>query len=499
MSNQIIVYPFSKMVLNEREIISELVDKGLEYNPDQKSALVGLLFRARSLNLPEKYLLQKPGYVNNHIILPSGDIIGPDPEGFVLLNQPNPDDWKAGSLSECKNTFRKIWLEGNNLMRFAILVAGAGLVTSFLGTDGVIFAATGSSSLGKSTALRIAASFNGNPNGDDGSSLFKLRATENGMEGTLQQCSGVTWSLDETSLFEGNLQRLLFMIAEGKGKARATQQGEARPVKSFKGVAFMSSETGIRDLVKQAGNRVLNGMSVRAFDIDVSNIEPVSDEVYNEIERGISSNYGHASKVFAKELLQTSRGTLEDWVMEVADTIAEETSDGVPTTYLQRAAFRFAILEIAGELMLDCELIPNEGIDLTEVVDWALHNSIGDPNRNFGDPVQNAINLLRETVIAKLDREIASLDIQVAQNYRDPKAYFSDKNNRLYIPGDILLEWSGGTEKLRTLVTELRRQDFLDSRGPKDRTYSTIPGKGKIRHYRIDLAKFRGSTKDSDK
>lgn len=102
-------------------------------------------------------------------------------------------------------------------------------------------------------------------------------------------------------------------------------------------------------------------------------------------------------------------------------------------------------------------------------------------------------------MIAKLDREVASLDEGAQQNYRDPRAYYSFMDNRLYIPGDVLVEWSGGTEKRRTLVTELRRLGLLDSRNSKDRAYSTIPGKGTIRHYRIDLDKFRGSMEGNDK
>lgn len=146
--------------------------------------------------------------------------------------------------------------------------------------------------------------------------------------------------------------------------------------------------------------------------------------------------------------------------------------------------------------MEECELIPADGKSSADVVDWAMSNSTGDPNRDFSNTAANAIDQLRETVIAKSGREILSTDTDLEPNFHAPRAYYSDKKDILYIPADVLQEWAGEAEKTLTIVKELIRQELLISASSKNRMNTTIPGKGDIRHYRISLSDLIGSAEE---
>lgn len=497
----IIVHSLKNLHEDPKRLLCELADKGVTIVNSNKGALNNMLSQVPDMDLQEYILAAQPGYIGDHYVLPSGIVIGDPPDKYMLARLPNTAAWKYGSLDGWKAMANKAWADGNNLMRLALLLSAAAMVSNYLKLDGFVFAATGSSSTGKTTALKLAASFFGNPVGGDESSFVKLKVTDNSMEGTFERLSGALSSCDELSMYQGNIQDLVFMITEGRGKMRANQRGEVRKPKIFHGAAFISSEVGVIEMLTRSGGKPAQGMNVRCFDVDVSNVGPVEDNIFDEIVGGFGANYGHACEIFAEELLNRSQKELLDDINEVAEVIIkDQSSNSDYTTYLKRAVKKFGLLEVAGTIMESCGLIPaDKGPEVYEVVDWAWENSVGDPTKNIGNPIELTLDVLRKNLITKKGLEFVDLEGGADSGYKEPMAFYSTKKNNhfptgvdevAYIPGNVIEEWSGGTSKIGSLVKELKRLGVLIISSGKNIAHESLPGKGKFRHYRLDLKKF---------
>ncbi len=162
---------------------------------------------------------------------------------------------------------------------------------------------------------------------------------------------------------------------------------------------------------------------------------------------------------------------------------------------MQRGLKKFAIMDVAGRLLLQCGLIPHEGPDWTEVVTFAIDNSIENLPVNYANLAEFAVNTLRETIVPKIDREIVFIDEahskgRINTGFHEPKAYYSDVSDLIYITAEVADEWSGGSVGKNALFAELERNGYLKRSGPKTRTHKKIPSGAAISHYRIKKTAF---------
>jgi putative DNA primase/helicase len=165
----------------------------------------------------------------------------------------------AGTVGQWRDSVAAL-ATGNSRLIFAISVAFAGPLLALSGEDSGGFHFVGSSSSGKTTALRAAASTWGSPN----TFVRQWRATANGLEGLAAAHNDGVLILDELGQIDGRqASEVAYMLANGKGKTRASRSGEARESAMWRLLFLSSGETGLSEVMESAGRRTNAGQELR--------------------------------------------------------------------------------------------------------------------------------------------------------------------------------------------------------------------------------------------
>ncbi len=124
----------------------------------------------------------------------------------------------------------------------------------------------GASSSGKSTALIVAGSVWGG--GGTRGYVRQWRATDNALESVAALSCDSLLCLDELSQVEAKAaSSAVYMLANGKGKARAGREGQARKVLEWRVLFLSNGEIAQADKIKKGGGRIAAGMEVRVIDL----------------------------------------------------------------------------------------------------------------------------------------------------------------------------------------------------------------------------------------
>ncbi len=276
--------------------------------------------------------------------------------------------WLCEAEGGAAGTFRqrgtlKGWQEeiaarcvGNSRLAFSVSVAFAAPLLYLTGGEGGGFHFRSSSSDGKTTALRVAASVCG---GHD--FMRRWRATDNAIEAIALQHCDAPLLLDEIAQTDPKAAgEIAYMLANGSGKIRAGRTGAAREVVQWRVLFLSAGEIGLAEHMGEAGKIMRAGQSLRMAEIPADAGAGL----------GIFENlHGHTDgAAFAKALADACRrnfggvflaylGELVKHQHEVADTVsaalrAFEAACLTSEAHGQarRAADRFALVGAAGEL-----------------------------------------------------------------------------------------------------------------------------------------------------
>ncbi|MGK9452192.1 DUF927 domain-containing protein [Acidithiobacillus caldus] len=124
----------------------------------------------------------------------------------------------------------------------------------------------GSSSLGKSTIMQVAASVWGDP----ARICHHWHATDNALEGLAYCHNDALLVLNEIGQADkSKLGSMIYMLGNGEGKARARINGTIRPTKTWLLGVLSTGEKTITDHISDSGQRVMAGQTVRMVDVSV--------------------------------------------------------------------------------------------------------------------------------------------------------------------------------------------------------------------------------------
>ena len=304
--------------------------------------------RARSVD--------RTGWHGRAFVLP-GRVLGNPPERLVYQAPPsssNPyksqgtlSDWRQGIAAKCV---------GNSRLVFAVSCAFAPVLLHLVSMEGGGFHYRGVSSIGKSTALRVAASVWGGPD-----YMQPLRATDNGMEARAAQHSHTLLVGDEIGQADaGTIGETIYMLANGYGKSRMSRNIASRRPPEWTIIFLTSGEVGLVDIMAQVNRKPRAGQEVRLLDIPADAgagmgiIEELHDAASSaELSRSLSEiaakRFGTAGPAFvertAERFDEVAEIVREARRKFIAQHVPEKASEQVG-----RAAARFALVGIAGEL-----------------------------------------------------------------------------------------------------------------------------------------------------
>jgi putative DNA primase/helicase len=280
-------------------------------------------------------------------------------EAIFQTETANVDDYRQGGTLDGWQTSIGAKCKGNPLLLLSVCAALAGPLLYHVQRQGGGFHIVGDSSTGKSSAILAGASVWGH--GGD----FKRtwRATGNGLEGIAAQRNDTLLALDEIGEADPReIGAVVYAMANGTGKARASRTGAARAARRWRIMLFSSGELGLSALMAEGGKRSRAGQAIRLLDIPARRTYGAWDNLHgmaggrefsDAIQRASVTHFGHAGPEFIRQLLASGDvGKLPEWL--AAMTAKYPSASGQEG----RAAERFALVAMAGELAIKYGVLP---------------------------------------------------------------------------------------------------------------------------------------------
>ncbi len=339
---------------------AELLGLGFELYPGRntKNWLAEYILTAD----PEKRAcsVSRIGWHKDAFVLPDGSIgAGQDDELIKLQSSERLDhafetsgtlqDWQVHIASPAR---------GNSRLILSICAGFAAPLLALTGDESGGIHFRGASSSGKSTALVIAGSVWGG--GGVRGYIKQWRATDNALESIAAMHCDALACFDELSQIDPkSAGNAAYMLANGKGKARAGREGQARRVIEWRVIFLSNGEIGLADKIREGGQKMAAGMEVRVVDLRADagagmglfeNIHGAKDPATFAQNLKAASNkfYGTASRSFVTALVtdpSSARNKIADLRRNWMQNYLPAGCDG----QVRRVADRFSLLAAAGE------------------------------------------------------------------------------------------------------------------------------------------------------
>lgn len=386
-------------------------------------------------------------------MLPTGAVVGATDGSDVRLSDvkridASPtagtlDAWREGAAAACNST--------SPSLHAGLLAGFAGPLTGLTGQATLVLAFTGTTTEGKTWRQQVGVAVSGPPEPGVGQ-MKSMNATIGALEVPLERGSCTIAAFDELHHAEAaDVQNLIFRASGQQGRARLSQSGAAGLTRAWKGgVVTLSTETGLAQRLRQAGETLAGGTTVRLVEVDVT----VNRLGAGEWERAdvMLKNYGHALPVFIEEVRRLG---YVDKPSALSKRVREfvETLEGTDTPVAVRAATAVGYLCVAGEIAKGAGLLP-ASFDVDAVGRTLWEGALGSEMR-AEDPIDRAIETLMESINARR-HEIADAGEDRNPN-REIMAWVSDHHGvPVYcVRGKVLSKWAGGAADERVLKKAL--------------------------------------------
>lgn len=486
---------WAELVTDPRAVIARMAARGFQtYAGVDESALLDRLLRELHPDRRER-LATRSGWQRDRngdvlgFTAPSGATIGGEGEAIVAADPiaGQVAGTHAGQLTALHAAARS----GAVGFQLAPALGVAGVLVDLLQLDASpIVALTGTSTRGKSTTLRIAASMWGSPRDGDGF-VHSFDSTPAARRAIAERHSGTVTVLDEAGAdgTPAGFTKLLFDLADAGGRARATPTGGLQAARSSRGLTLLSAERSVLELASAGRAAPPNGALARCADIDVSG-HPTLDAAAIGAVEAVRVHHGHAGPAFAAWIYRHHASADERDALRVAiETDAARLANGA-SPFVRRAASIFAVLLATVPGLAATGAVPC-GRDLASAIEraWIAYR---DHAAASLDPAGRAIDTLRERLFSGMGVNVAEA-VAGEVPRRHPIAWHSTAAGgeavTFYVPTSALADLAGGTLATRALAAELEVAGVLERRGMGKgarRDFPRVPGTGApIQHYRL--------------
>lgn len=359
--------PRSMMASDGREVRQMLLHGGLYVSPYTKDRNALQTFLASVKIDRRARAVSRVGWQDGSFALPDRTI--EDGSGDLVVYQGSAsidhDYRECGTLEGWQEGVARLGA-GNSRIALALCAGFVGPLLQAVGGEGGGVHFRGQSSIGKSTALLAAASIWGPP-----SFVRQWRATANGLEGVAEQSNETLLILDELAQLDPKeAGSIAYLLANGCGKSRASQTGEARAAKRWLAFFLSSGEVSLAEHARSdgRGRKSAAGQEVRILDVeadagsglglfDTLHEFPNGDALARAIKANAAEHYGVAGPEFVRLLL----GELDQVASRVLAGIDRFVANLLPADsngQVARACRRFGLIAMAGESAIYLGVLP---------------------------------------------------------------------------------------------------------------------------------------------
>lgn len=251
---------------------------------------------------------------------------------------------------------------GNSRLVFVVALALAGPLLKPLHEESGGFHLAGPSSIGKSTAVKLAASV-------WGSEAQSWRTTDNAAETLALGACDLLLTLDEIGEADGKtVDQLAYMLSNGQGKARMRRDTSARPVSRWRLLFLSTGEKGLAAKMQEANKRAQAGQSVRVVELpaDAGNGNglfqelhdwPDPDALSRALRQAAEKHRGVLGRAFL-DRIAADPGAAVERVKALRRAWLDAGAPAGAPGQVTRVAGRFALVAAVGELAIEFGLVP---------------------------------------------------------------------------------------------------------------------------------------------
>lgn len=369
---QMFRYFFNDEILDVKELTKELSKFGLDIPVQTTRDRLYLADYIKSC-CPEKRSIKvsKPGWVSlgkRFAYVRPGMVIGNSKIPMIA-----PEDLKhsfkpKGTLSDWQEKIGRPALSSSRAV-FACATVLASTCVKFMGQARlkVGFNFVGSSTSGKTLAMKIGLSVAGNPE----NLTETWWGNNNGLSALVQEYNDFVCALDEMSTLSKKEEavEIAYILLSGMGKNRSTPEGTRLNKSEWNVMLLSTGEEGLSTLAKKAGKEINTGAELRMLDIPLPSstkfgvneylpieFKSIQDYAYH-INEQIHQNYGVVLQVFLNYLcarLNDSKHPdfaeyLKYTIDRYAKRFVEKYAKG-KTSQVRQAAYSFGFVAAVGDL-----------------------------------------------------------------------------------------------------------------------------------------------------
>ncbi|MBS4723057.1 DUF927 domain-containing protein [Aeromonas veronii] len=347
--------PHVHLLAEGREALMKLMDGGYRFNLGMKRQLIDYL---NSKNPYKTFTrVDRLGWIpDTHIFMLGDGPVGStnDNEYTYTGNNPTQSD-VAGTLDEWRDDVAALCL-GNSRLLLSTSLAFAGPLLRLTNQSSFGVHLVGPSSIGKSTAMLVAASVLGKP----ANKIQTWNATKVGLETTAGLFNDSTLFLDEIGQADPHvLGDTIYMLANGEGRARANTDLSRRAKLQWRTTFLSNGEVDLEHSLASVGKRHKAGHDVRMINVEAdTDRHGIFEELHGHpngaslskaLAERTAQYHGIAFRSFVEELTLDINGAqafVDEHRADMMRRLGAKEYDG----QVQRVADAFGLISAAGEL-----------------------------------------------------------------------------------------------------------------------------------------------------
>lgn len=505
-----LVLPKTQLAGDGKAVLEVLMDHGLDLSPLKGARKAALDYLATAQPSHRILFADKTGWLSGRkslFVLPN--LVYGEAEGERVLFRS-----EGRQIEITLNGLMGDWLRvsalavGNSRFTLALSVAFLGPLLSLVGAEGGGFHLVGPSSIGKSTLLiLISAAW--------GIAIASWRTTDNALEANAAAHNHLVMLLDEVGEVSAKVVGpIAYMLANGKGKGRAGQTGDARAIRSWLMTFLSTGEVGIADKMHEAGSRVMAGQEVRVIDIraDVGAGFGIYESVHgmdggrelsDHIKAICQKVRGVAGDAFLKCLSVDPEGAATAVKAAAEDFVRDHCPQGADGQ-VHRVAWRFGLAAAAGELAVAYGVLDwpaGEAVRGVAVCfrDW-LANRGGIGSSEVREALRQILGFIEMHGSSRFDEwtdkalSTAEITVDKARDRVGWRRKGQDGNWEYFATAHGFAEMCRGTDQKLTVKALVEACILKPGADGKTAKAVSVPGHGKMRLYHIVPPAVEGDT-----
>ena len=380
------IFPRST-VFQSRNIVS-LADMGCTITSENAKFVVSFLGALEAENFD---ILEPLDSTSTFGWQPGNRFVPGHAEGISLDISPTMQRWAggyaaSGTLEEWIEQTRKVRDESYRF-RFILASAFAAPLLKFARCRNFFVYNWAGSKGGKTATLKAALSVWGDPE--------RLMASFNATQVALERMAGIfsdlPLGLDERQLAGSKqefLEKLVYMLAEGRGRARGSKSGELQEMQTWRSIIIATGEEPIIESSSQTG------VSTRMIEVVGAPFAREADAA--AMHRNSCINFGHAGPRFIKFLLRMSAESIEEKYKKMLDMVKMlGGADANQMNYIALVALADVWID---KLFYHPDRTPAESTEQTgamicEILQAASENDIQDVDQSASEYISDWISM----------------------------------------------------------------------------------------------------------